>query len=32
MYAKWEAFSSTFSDRRSFMAAALSMIVADSST
>ena len=27
IYAKWEAFSSTFADRRSFMAAALSMMV-----
>ena len=27
VYTKWEAFSSTFSDRRSFMAAALSMMV-----
>lgn len=27
MYAKWEAFSSTFADKRSFMAAAFSMMV-----
>ncbi len=29
IYAKWEAFSSTFADRRSFMAAALSMVAPD---
>ena len=28
-YAKWEAFSSTLADRRFFMAAALSMVMAD---